>query len=119
MSCKTENKNYINLCSVKKGDTWEGFNFQLQEDNGTEIPFDDVAFILIQFKKSKTSQIANFEFKTQNNTIQFIDGKATLMPLIMNFGTAIYFFDCQLTYNNGKIRTIFEGQLEIKQDVSR
>ena len=119
MSCKTENKNYITLCSVKKGDTWEGFNFELQEDNGTVIPLDDVASILIQFKKNKTAQIANFEFKTENNTIQFIDDKPTLMPIVMNFDIGIYFFDCQLTYTNGKVSTIFEGQIELKQDVSR
>lgn len=111
--------NIINLCSHKKGDTFDGFTFEMQDDNNQPIDFNDVQDILIQFKLNKTSNYVPFEYKLSDNTIQIVDNKAQLMPRILNNEIGNYSFDCQLTYANGKIKTIFEGQMQITQDISR
>ena len=112
--------NKIALNKVYKGDTWNGFSFQILDDDNQPIDVSDVADVFIQFKRNPLANVADFAFKLSENTIvKDADDVFKLVPILMNFEVGIYNFDVQITYNNASIRTIFAGDLSIIQDVTR
>jgi hypothetical protein len=133
----------INNCGYqipnhKKGDTWEGLDFLIEEENPDYDPTVEVeegeqpipqflpvdltgVAILIQFRLTNDNPVV-FEFATTDNTIEILyplTGVFSLVPRILNVAHGRYVFDVQFTYPNGKVFTPFGGSMTITNDISR
>lgn len=112
--------NKITLNNIYRGDTWNGFSFQLLDDDHLPIDILDIEDVFIQFKRSPLNSVADFEYKLSENTIiKDMNDIFNLTPLLMDFEVGLYVFDVQITYVGGAINTLFSGNLSIIQDVTR
>ena len=99
----------------RKGDTFNGRKYT--------FPFDLTgASILIQYRETPTSSVV-FEYKTADNTLLVPDpttGEVFMTPRIMNYPVAKYCYDIQITFADGRIKTVDTNDyLTLFQDVSR
>ena len=98
----------------RRGDTFNGRKYK--------FPFSLVGVgILMQFKTNKEGR-ATFEFKTEDNSIAVPDplsGEMFMEKRLMNYKPDKYFYDIQLTFADGIVRTYAEDIMVIFQDVSR
>jgi hypothetical protein len=97
-----------------KGDTFKArqiiFNFDI---TGAEIK--------MQFKKKGSLAVA-FEWSTLDNTFTVNDaltGSITMNSRILNFKPEAYVYEMQVTDQNDNVKTWFEGQLLIIQDITQ
>jgi hypothetical protein len=103
----------------KRGDTFNGRKITLKK-NGTAIDLTG-ATVLMQFKLD-ISGISRFEFKTANGSITIpnpLTGQIIMMPKVINEVAGIYYFDMQITFPNGTVKTYLSGKWNITEDVSR
>jgi hypothetical protein len=98
----------------RKGDTWNGRRYK--------FPFDLTGVsILCQFKKEPNG-VAVFEYNTNDQSIfinNAIDGEIIFNKRKMDYPVGDYFYDLELTFPNGDVRTYGESKLVIFQDISR
>jgi hypothetical protein len=114
--CKS---NTIELCKVTRGDTWEGFTFQILDDDFVPVSVVNISEVRIQFKRSPLQSTADFEYRLSTNSILLVGTEFKLIPLLLNFAVGLYFFDVQVEYLSGSIKTLFNGSINIVQDVTR
>lgn len=108
----------FNIPDHRRGDTFNGFAFQLLEDDET-TPIDITgSSFLLQFRVSDNSPVA-YEASTANAKIQVINGKVTLMPFNVALNPNRYVYDVQWTDVNGVIKTVMQGTWTITKDISR
>ena len=111
----------------KKGDTWDGLEVLIEEENATNnnelepINLTGVD-ILMQFRLQNDSAVV-FEFSTLANTIQVpypLTGIFIIPPVLeLTYPPARYIFDIQLKFPTGKVHTIITGSFTIINDISR
>lgn len=97
-----------------KGDTFNGVRFTLS-------PTTDLtgATIRTQFKKSKTSKSEKELITGAGITIEdAINGIFVWDSFIMDLSTGTYFYDVEITFASGEVKTYLEGTIEITQDVT-
>ena len=116
VSCPKTN---IELCPIKRGDTWNGFKFEITDDQSTPIDVSDVAEVHIQFKRNKLDNTATLDYKLSLGEIILVGTEFRMTPVLLNIPVGLYFFDVQITYTNGDISTIFGGSINVIQDVTR
>lgn len=97
-----------------KGDTFNGVKFSF---SNPELDFSNVS-VLVQFKKSKSNEKAVFSFSSAEGSITQTGNEFTMQPRELNYPAGVYYYDFQITFSNGVVKTFFEGTLKIVQDVS-
>lgn len=100
-----------------KGDTFKGQTFGY-ERNGAPIDLTG-ATINLMLKKTKTGPSA-FTFSTGNNiTItDAVNGRWSLDSTVIDIEAGTYYYDVELTENNGNVSTYLSGKWVILQDVT-
>ena len=101
-----------------KGDTFDSITFTLQEDavnidlTGAEIKID--------FRKnSNTGDLQQSMTIGSGITVQdALNGIFKLDSFINNWIAQKYFYDAQVTFSTGVVRTFFKGTLQVNQDNS-
>jgi len=110
------------LEDIIKGDTLMPINFEMYK-TGTSTPIILTdATIRMQFRLgSKLGRMLS-EFSTATGEITITDALNGKFSINENnsFLTIVgtYFYDIEITYSTGQIKTILEGTIEVKQDVS-
>lgn len=107
------------ILQIKKGDTWNGLGFEIKNLE-TNVPLELTdCHIVIQFKKQKNQPRASFEYKEDTiDLYEPLNGKFRMKPRKMDYDSGIYYFDAQVTFPNGTIKTVCSNAIEIKQDIS-
>jgi hypothetical protein len=103
----------------KQGDTFNGAKIIFKR-GADAIDLTD-AVIIMQFKPNANS-VSRFEFSTKNGTIttpRAKDGEMIMMPKIINEIAGTYYFDVQISFPNGVVKTYFSGEFNITADVTR
>jgi hypothetical protein len=104
----------------RRGDTFNGATIQYSvNDSPVDITGCE---ILMQLKRGKEDSNAAFEFSTELENISIINaasGEFTLDETIIDVTPNVYFYDIQITFLDGTVKTILEGTFTITQDVSR
>ncbi|MFV8339126.1 hypothetical protein ACNQGL_07630 [Flavobacterium sp. LB3P21] len=78
------------------------------------------AIIAMQFKTTVNSP-TSFFWSTVDNSITIIDpinGIVQINNKGLDFAPAKYIYDCQITFNNGIVKTFFGGSITIVQDIT-
>jgi len=122
-----------------KGDTWDGLEILLEEENpdydpeaiveeGEEpipefLPINLTGVdVLIQFRLTNDSPVV-FEFSTLEDTVLIpypLTGVFIIPPVEeLTYPAQRYIFDVQLTFPTGKVHTILTGAFAITNDISR
>lgn len=116
----------------KRGDTWEGVEFLIEElIDPNELqgpsyhePIDLTGVsIVANFKASKNS-CTIFTFSTDNGLVTIptpLNGRFFFCetPKIITYSPNTYFFDVQLTFPDGFVNTIMEGTWTIVDDITK
>lgn len=89
MSCE------LNAIILKKGETYNGAICTYKNNLDAVINITNFK-IKIHFKKEKNSDVIDFLFSTENNTIVFVNatlGTFRLQPRLMNYDVGVYYGD--------------------------
>jgi hypothetical protein len=110
----------VQIDNQYRGDTYDGVQFTLlnTEDNS---PIDLTGVnIKIQFRYN--SKIGGLQKEINNGdgvTISdAVNGVFSIDPFLIDWNPDIYFFDIQMTFTNGVIRTYIQGTIKVIQDVT-
>ena len=105
--------------STKRGDTWNGAIFEILL-NGSALDLTG-ATILCQLKKNKSDNTAVVEF-TELDGITITDapnGVFRIDETIINVVPKAYYYDIQVTLQDGTVITPVDGTFTVSEDVSR
>lgn len=110
----------VQIDNQYKGDTYDGVQFTLlnTEDNS---PIDLTGVnIKIQFRYN--SKIGDLQKEINNGdgvTISdAVNGVFSIDPFLIDWKPDLYFFDIQITFLNGIVRTYIQGTIKVIQDVT-
>ena len=109
-----------NLEDRVKNDTFESVNFNLKDGVGDPIDLTGVA-IQIQFRyRCKTGSVAkDISIGSGVTLTDDVNGIFTIdefTPITFEIGT--YFYDVEITFVSGKIKTYVFGTFEVLQDIT-
>ena len=111
MSCR----NNSDFPDGYRGDTYEGFSFQLfsEEDPDVPLPLPNIGAALWavcgNMKIDLTEHLAPIDFSL---------GIAAINPFIWTYPAGNYEYDLEYTYADGEVQTILRGQLKIYKDIT-
>ena len=104
----------------KRGDTY-GIEFAITDSSGTAIDVTGYTFLMtVDTSKAPTNSDNNVFQLTGTITdaaAGLVEFAPTALQADMTPGT--YFFDCQMTDDTGRIRTIDSGKFKIVQDITK
>jgi len=110
----------VKIDNQYKGDTYDGVQFTLlnTEDNAP-IDLTNVA-IKIQFRYDSKiggiqKEITNGNGITVSNAI---NGVFSIDSFLIDWSPDIYYFDIQMTFPNGIVRTYIQGTIKVIQDIT-
>lgn len=109
-----KNTSFLDLGKLKKSDTFNGFTFQLlEDDNTTPIDLTGAGF-LMQLKTTEKSPVL-YEFSTTKGNIQIIGDDIIVATVLdgLKLNPNVYIFDMLFTNLAGVKQTIFNGKIEI------
>lgn len=104
----------------RRGDTWNGINTISFTVSSTPLNFTGTS-IKMEFRQKPDSPTV-FTFSTENDKIQFVDaGKAIIriMPQIIEVPPSKYYYDLQVIYPNGVVKTYMTGTWNIFADITK
>jgi hypothetical protein len=108
-----------NISPHRRGDTWDGINSITISVNGVPINLTD-ASIKMEFRQDLDSPVA-LTLSTIDGSIEIVNavsGIIRIPPKKIEIPFAKYFYDLQVTYANGTVKTYMEGSWEIKPDIT-
>ena len=103
-----------------KGDTFNGVTFTLKEGaDKTPIDLTGVS-ILSQFRVNEVTGTIQktLEIGSGITLTNAIGGVFKINPFTLNWNTGTFFYDIQITFPNGDVRTYVKGSLNVIQDVT-
>lgn len=103
-----------------KGDTFNGIEFTLIDSN-SELPIDITdALITIQFKSHSKTGLINVELNVGSGiTITDAEnGVFVIDSFLLDWQPKKYYYDVQITFPNGVVKTYIEGTFLVIQDVT-
>lgn len=108
----------LNLIA-KQGDTFER-NFSVEHPNGTPYNFTGYS-LQMQIKSTKQNTISALELNSGDEITLSTGQIKILIPSakMKEIPARGYFYDLQITYPNGVVKTWLSGQFNINQDVTR
>jgi len=111
----------VNLADIKKGDTFDGMQYTLTNTT-TGLPIDLTGATIRSIFRNRSKQgtaVSTFAIGTgitvtdATNGIFQIDA---ITPII--WPVSIYYYDIEITFASGDIRTYIEGTVTVIQDVT-
>ncbi len=98
----------------RKGDTWNGL--QIRIDN----PMYDLegCTARMHFRKSRPEGSLAFSYSTEEGTLVRNGNVFQMSPKKLDYSAGEYYFDIEITFSNGEVRTYYEHKIQILQDVS-
>ena len=112
------NPGTYNLPDHYKGDTFDKITFTLKEDS---VVVDLTgALIKMDFKKNTNTGTLqqSFSIGTGITVISATGGVVELDAFINDWDTDMYFYDIEITFSDGVVRTYVKGRLSVNQDIS-
>ena len=103
-----------------KGDTWDGYDFQIL-DEITSVPISLVGATIRAMFRLQTNKNKVYEMSTAYGTITITDaanGKFGLDEQIINYDAGTYLYDIEVILASGQVKTRVGGKWTIKQDVT-
>lgn len=97
-----------------RGDRWPAFSFDIVDENGQAIT---PASVKMEVRKSKRSE-------SVDKTLTLGNG-FTLAGNVVTFSTNVdleartYIYDIEVTLSNGHPYTIFQGVIDVQQDITQ
>jgi hypothetical protein len=113
--------NIYTIPAHKRGDTWNGINTISFSTSGVPLNFTNVDNIKIEFRQSIDSPVV-LSLSTKENQIQIVNpsrGIIRILPLVVQMPPGRYFYDLQVTYLNGVIKTYLTGSWDIVADITK
>ena len=101
-----------------KSDTFDAITFTIKED---AIAVDLTgATIKIDFRKGKNTGTLQQSFTIGSGITltDAINGVFRLDSFINNYDADVYYYDCEITFPSGVVRTYFKGTLTVNQDTA-
>jgi len=111
-----------NMPDHYKGDTFNEISFTINKNvSGTVTPVDLTgATIKIHFRKDPKDNVFE-QMSTIDSTINIFDptnGKFKIVKHVVDYEACKYYYDIQITYQNGDVQTPIRGNLKVIQDVT-
>lgn len=101
----------------RRGDTWDGINSISININGVPIVLSGAA-IKMEFRQGLDTPVA-MTFSTTDNTIQILNANTIrIPPRKIEVPFAKYFYDLQVTYPTGVVKTYMSGSWPIVPDIT-
>lgn len=103
-----------------KGDTFDGIQFKiLGTENGSPIDLTGVA-IRTQFRyDSRTGGIQKEITDGNGITISdAVNGIFSIDSFLLDWAADLYYFDVEITFPNGTVRTYIQGTIKVIQDIT-
>jgi hypothetical protein len=100
-----------------KNDTFNEITFTIKED---AVAVDLTgATIKIDFRKNKNTGILQVSFTIGSGITvdNAVGGVFTLNSFINNWVADVYYYDAEITFASGVVRTYFKGTLTVNQDI--
>ena len=110
----------VKIDNQYKGDTYDGVQFTLlNTENSSPIDLTGVA-IKIQFRYDSKiggiqKEITNGNGVTISNAVA---GIFSIDSFLIDWSPDIYYFDIQMTFPNGVVRTYIQGTIKVIQDIT-
>jgi hypothetical protein len=108
-----------NIPSHRRGDTWDGINSITINVNGVPINLTN-ADVKMEFRQSLDSPVV-LTLSTADNSIIIVNalnGNIQIPSKKIEVPFGKYFYDLQVTYPNGIVKTYMEGSWEIVADIT-
>lgn len=103
----------------RRGDTWDGINSITISVNGSPINLTN-ATVKMEFRQDLDAPVA-LTLSTTDNSIQIINAASGIIRIPskkIEVPFAKYYYDLQVTYPNGVVKTYMDGSWEIKPDIT-
>ena len=102
-----------------RGDTFDAITFTIKED-GTAVDLTGAA-IKIDFRKDSISgSLQKVIYIGAGITIvNAVGGEFKIDSYINNWDAKTYYYDAQITFSDGIVRTYFKGTLKVDQDTTK
>tara|TARA_R110000787_G_scaffold46199_1_gene112275 strand:- start:813 stop:1160 length:348 start_codon:yes stop_codon:yes gene_type:complete len=99
-----------------RGDTFDAITFTIKED-GTDVDLTGAA-IKIDFRKDSItgSLQKSMSIGSGITIVDAVGGEFKLDSYINNWAAQTYYYDTQITFSDGIVRTYFKGTLKVDQD---
>ena len=110
-----------NFPTQLSGDSFDGVNWTLTDANGDPMPITD-ATVKIQFRaRTKTGAIALELSEADGIALGGVDSNEITVNAInaVNLTPGIYYYDVEITFSDGSVKTYIEGTWTINQDTTR
>lgn len=110
----------IKLEDQYKGDTYDGVQFTLlNTEDSSPIDITDSS-IRTQFRYlSKTGDVVKEITNGSGITISdSVNGIFSIDSFVIDWVPSTYYYDIEITFSNGSIRTYIEGTIKVIQDVT-
>jgi hypothetical protein len=103
--------------SHRRGDTWDGINSISININGVPVNLSG-AEVKMEFRQSVDAPVA-MTFSTATSSILLLNANTIrILPKKIEVPFAKYYYDLQVTYPNGAVKTYMEGTWPIVHDIT-
>jgi hypothetical protein len=101
-----------------RGDTLEATVFTIKED-GVAVDLTS-AVIKIDFKQKSSTGTLQLSITIGSGITvnDAVGGKFTINSFINNWDPIKFFYDCEIIFPDGVIKTYFKGTLKVEQDIT-
>ncbi len=110
----------VQIDNQYKGDTFDGVQFTLlNTQNSTPIDLTGVN-IKIQFRHNSKIGVIQKEI-TDGNGITIddaVNGVFSVDSFIIDWPPIVYYFDVEITFPNGVVKTYIQGTIKVIQDIT-
>lgn len=106
-----------NLLPRLRGDTWPGVIFTVEVNTSPE-DFTDAVIEMGFRKRGKRGDDLDLLLSSTNSDITVVGNIITVVPRVLALYPGDYNYDLQVTYADGKIRTLVGGSISIKADTT-
>jgi hypothetical protein len=106
-----------NIPEHRRGDTWDGINSIALTQNGQPVNLSG-ALVKMEFRLGIDDPVA-LTLSTENGSIQVISpglSSVRILPRIIEIPFAKYYYDLQVTYPTGIVKTYITGTWPITPD---
>jgi hypothetical protein len=106
-----------NIPDQRRGDTWDGINKISITQNGIPVNLTN-SFIKMDFRRNIDTPVI-MTFSTENSGITITSvSSIRVMPKVIEVPFAKYYYDLQVTFPTGIIKTYVSGTWNITPDIT-
>ena len=109
-----------NIQDHKKGDTFDGVRFTLtKSSDGSAIDITSATIACKFRKQTKTgTALANLSIGAGITVVDATNGVFEIDAFVIDWNPSRYYYDVEITFASGVIKTYIEGTLNVIQDVT-